>query len=129
MPIADELAAQTPACPHCGGPAPCPTCTRNVRRPGTTRRDDTLTAILPVGRRPDEAEIDRMLRSRGYHPAEWRIVSLTVNQWEALGKDGETRVLTQTKATLRRQPPEAETEWGRFLAGLRTVTGSRAPGS
>jgi hypothetical protein len=77
-----------------------------------------------------------MLRSRGYNPAEWRILTLTVNQWESLRRIleetsqqvvNEPVVLTQTKAVLERIVPDWDTDWGRFLVGLNKLQPARTP--
>ena len=45
-----------------------------------------------------------MLNERGFHPDEWEIQSLTVNQWEAPDVNGGKRLMEQTKATLKQKP-------------------------
>jgi len=114
----DDVKGEEPTCPTCEGNLPCP-CSRNVEKAGTSKTGDTLTATLPV----DEAGKDRvyaMLATRGFDPDEWIIVSLTVNEWETpRTEDQGTRLLTQTKASLKRVLPYHETEWGRFVALLR----------
>lgn len=134
MSLAESLANTIPACPTCGGELPCGPCSRNVQRAGTSRKDGRITAVLPVGTPPDPGEVAAMLRSRGYRADEWRIVSLTVNQWESLRRrvqDGlvinEPVILTQTKAVLERIVPDDQTDWGRFIIGLTGLATERAP--
>ena len=129
MSLQDRLEQNADVCPHCGGDMPCAPCTRNARKAGTSRKDGTLTAVLPVGEPPDRAAVAAMLSSRGYRPDEWRIVTLTVNQWESLRRliskrqvVNEPIVLSQTKAVLERIVPDDQTDWGRFLAGLGGLT-------
>lgn len=124
--IAEMVEANS--CPTCGGETPCGPCSRNVCKPGTSRTDSRLTAVLPVGTPPDQEQVDSMLRSRGYDPAEWQIVSLAVNQWESLRRRVEDKqvvndpvVLSQTKAVLQRVIPDDQTDWARFLRGLGAI--------
>lgn len=105
-----------PSCSTCGGPLPCGPCKKNAERPGTSRTDDRIEVVLPVGE--DGADrVAGMLRERGYNPTDWQINSLTVNEWDS----PTGAVLTQTKAHLSRVIPAEDTPWGRFVAAVTAV--------
>ena len=55
-----------------------------------------------------------MLKDGGFIPGEWVITNLTVNEWDS--PTGE--ILKQTKATLKRNLPKADTAWGQFITSL-----------
>ena len=80
---------------------------------GTKLNNDILEATLPVGEE-NAADVAAMLSDRGFIPSEWVITNLTVNEWDS--PTGE--VLKQTKATLKRNIPKADTAWGQFITSL-----------
>jgi len=79
----------------------------------------------------DLRTVGLMLLERGYDPAEWQVVSLTVNQWQAPNGDEAPTMLHQTKAHLVPVVPPEDTAWGRFetlIGGMpaRQRTGTRS---
>jgi hypothetical protein len=60
----------------------------------------TLTATGDV-REVALGDVDSLLRDRGLDPAEWDVVSLTVNEWDGPVSGGGTQKLRQLKASLR----------------------------
>jgi hypothetical protein len=75
----------------------------------TVRGDDATILTEPTEDAPNLGDLDGLIRSRGLDPAEWVVLTTTVNEWEALahggGPDGEPRIVTlhQLKATLKRR--------------------------
>lgn len=49
-------------------------------------------------------EVDVLIRENGLDPAEWVIISTTLNKWDGPVKGGGTQPLRQVKVTLRRKP-------------------------
>ncbi len=50
---------------------------------------------------PDPGDLNRLLSERGLDPAQWVVVSATVNEWEALAPESEIQPLRQIKANIR----------------------------
>jgi len=131
--IDDWADENLPKCPHCSGPVPCATCAKQVEKPGVSVTNSDITVTLPVGQEKENA--DSLLRTRGIDPDTVEVVSVTVNQWEALRQmfvDGEKTtsepvVLHQTKVVYRPIPDPAETPWGQFLEGLNNLTPPAKP--
>ncbi len=123
----DELAK----CPHCDGPVPCKSCAKQVEKAGVSVKGDKITVTLPVGQ--DKANADTLLRTRGIDPDSVEVISVIVNQWEALRSifvagekmTSEPIVLHQTKVNYRPILDPSETEWGRFLKGLSDLSPNR----
>ena len=124
-----DRAQDAQSCQFCGGDLPCRGCGKHAERPGVTRRGEFTEVTLPVG--ADRDRIQAMLQARGLDPEEWLLDRVTVNEWEGfhVGRDGSTVVvpLHQTKAYLSYIPPIEDTQWGRFLEGLRHLGSPSKP--
>jgi hypothetical protein len=69
--------------------------------------EDEAVIIEPVTMRPKLGDIGKLIRERGLDPADWVVVSTTLNEWDGMtGKqrDNELVRLKQWKVTLRRAP-------------------------
>lgn len=62
----------------------------------------TATATLPSGF--DASTVADLMRENGLDPADWIIVSTTINKWDGPVAGGGTQPLRQVKATLRLKP-------------------------
>jgi hypothetical protein len=62
---------------------------------------DEATLIAPDAK---ASTVEALIRENGLDPAEWIVVSTTINRWDGPVKGGGTQPLRQVKVTLRRKP-------------------------
>lgn len=65
------------------------------------RKGDTVELTAPSA---SAGKVDELIRENGLDPAEWVIVSTTLNRWDGPVAGGGTQPLRQVKVTLRRKP-------------------------
>jgi hypothetical protein len=94
----------------------------------TVKGDDAVLVSNPSA---DVGHLGDLIRSRGLKPADWVVVSTTINEWEALahggGANGEPRTVTlkQLKVTLKRRPTVELVSQARHVPAL--VKSKRRP--
>lgn len=71
-------------------------------RPGVRIHGDSATVVSPAA--PDLGDIDTLIRSRGLDPADWEVLSATLNEWDGPTATGK-QTLRQLKIQLRRRTP------------------------
>jgi UDP-2,3-diacylglucosamine pyrophosphatase LpxH len=76
---------------------------RGAERPGATVKGDTATVVS--GPDIDLGDVDGLIRSRGLDPADWEVVSATLNEWDGPVAGGGTQMLRQLKVSLKRRQP------------------------
>lgn len=77
-----------------------PPLTGKSEKPGLEVDGDTATLVTKPLRK--SATVDSIIREWGLDPAEWLVLDVRPNQWEALGPGGEIITLRQLKFSLRR---------------------------
>lgn len=74
---------------------------------GVTRDGDTVTVTTAAGQTPDLGAYDLILERRGLDPADWTVVSVKANQWDAMTSDkaeGDNRIVTMYQHTITLKP-------------------------
>lgn len=74
--------------------------TGKAEKPGLEIDGDTATLVTKPLRK--SATVDSIIREWGLDPADWLVLDVRPNQWEALGPGGEIITLRQLKFSLRR---------------------------
>lgn len=74
--------------------------TGKAEKPSVSVNGDTATIVTAPLK--NLGEIEAKIREYGLDPAEWTVTDSKINQWEALGQEGEIVTLKQFKFTLKR---------------------------